>query len=148
MRTAVDSSVLLDVFTGAGPFLQNSQNALRRALAEGSLIAGEVVWAEVRSNFPSDRAFEDAMNQLGVQYCPTPDSAALEAGRAWSEYRQAGGKRQQLIPDFLVASHAVMLADRLLTRDRGFSKRYFQKLDVWDPSEVGATKNLPAERPI
>jgi len=134
MRTAVDSSVLLDVFTGAGPFLQVSQNALRRAISEGSLIAGEVVWAEVRASFPSNNEFEEAMNRLGVQYCPSPESAALEAGRAWSAYRQAGGKRQQLIPDFLVASHALMLADRLLTRDRGFSKRYFKKLDVWDPS--------------
>ncbi|RPJ86571.1 MAG: PIN domain-containing protein [Acidobacteria bacterium] len=134
MRTAVDSSVLLDVFTGAGPFLQASQNALRRAISEGSLIAGEVVWAEVRASFPSNNEFEEAMNRLGVQYCPSPESAALEAGRAWSAYRQAGGKRQQLIPDFLVASHALMLADRLLTRDRGFSKRYFKKLDVWDPS--------------
>ncbi len=134
MRTAVDSSVLLDVFTGAGPFLQTSQNALRKALSQGSLIAGEVVWAEVRANFPSDSEFEEAMNRLGVQYCPSPESAALEAGKAWSAYRQAGGRRQQLIPDFLVASHALMLADRLLTRDRGFSKRYFDKLNVWDPS--------------
>jgi predicted nucleic acid-binding protein len=134
MRTAVDSSVLLDVFTGASPFLQNSQDALRKALSEGSLVAGEVVWAEVRSSFPSNGEFEEAMSRLGVQYCPSPESAAVEAGRAWSEYRQAGGKRQQLIPDFLVASHALILADRLLTRDRGFSKRYFEKLNVWDPS--------------
>jgi predicted nucleic acid-binding protein len=134
MRTAVDSSVLLDVFTGAGPFLQSSRDALRKALSEGSLVAGEVVWAEVRSNFPSHSEFEEAMSRLGVQYCPSSEPAALEAGRAWSEYRRAGGKRQQLIPDFLVAAHALMFADRLLTRDRGFSKRYFDKLHVWDPS--------------
>ena len=135
MRTAVDSSVLLDVFSAAKPYVEGSRDALRRAIEEGSLIVGEVVWAEVSAHFETVTAFRKAMETLGIGFVPGSEEAAELAGRAWSAYRSSGGRRQQLIPDFLVAAHAQVHADRLLTRDRGFSRGYFEDLTVWDPSK-------------
>jgi predicted nucleic acid-binding protein len=66
VRSAVDSSVLLDVFSRSERFFETSQAALRRALMEGSLLACEVVWAEVRAHFPAQKEFNEALATLGV----------------------------------------------------------------------------------
>ncbi len=49
--------------------------------------------------------------------------------------RSKGGSRQRIVSDFLIASHALNQADRLLTRDRGFYRSYFQQLPVLDSSQ-------------
>ena len=52
MITAVDTNVLLDVFGADETFGERSRTALRRCLAEGSVVACDPVWAEVASFFP------------------------------------------------------------------------------------------------
>ena len=76
------------------------------------------------------------MERLGIGYSFPELESALEAGFAWKEYRRRGGTRKRLVADFLIGSHALVQADRLLTRDRGFYRVYFSKLAVLDPTEV------------
>lgn len=134
MIFAVDTSVLLDVYGADPQFGPRSKVAVRRCLAEGRLVACEVVWAEVASSFPSERAAADALNRLGVELLPMGSDAAIAAGSAFRAYRARGGKRQRVVADFLIGAHAWIHADQLLTRDRGFYRSYFRKLRVLDPS--------------
>jgi predicted nucleic acid-binding protein len=39
-----------------------------------------------------------------------------------------------MIADFLIGAHALHQANRLLTRDRGFYRDYFDGLEILDPS--------------
>jgi predicted nucleic acid-binding protein len=107
---------------------------VRDCLAHGGLIACEVVWAEVAAAFPSEAAAQEALRRLGVTFSSIAESAALAAGTAWAAHRRAGGARSRVIADFLIGAHAAGAADRLLTRDRGFYRRYFESLEVLDPS--------------
>jgi predicted nucleic acid-binding protein len=133
--TAVDTSVLLDVFGADPEFGPRSAGAVRRCLAEGSLIACEVVWAETAASFPAVDTAEQALSDLRVGFSALDDEIALATGQAWRAYREAGETRERVIADFLIGAHALDRADRLLTRDRGFYRRYFAGLAIVDPSD-------------
>jgi hypothetical protein len=138
MKTAVDTSVLLDVLTADPIFGQASRQALRRAFDAGALVACDVVWAEVRAHFPTEDAFARTMDALGVRFDPVGESAAQLAGRMWRESRRAarasGTGRDRVVADFLVGAHALRQAAALLARDRGFYRGRFGGLKLIDPS--------------
>lgn len=135
MITAVDTDILLDVFSGDPRNGPPSRDALERCSTEGSLIAGEVVWAETAAAFPDSEAAAAAMATLGVEFSAITADAAALAGDVWRQYRQRGGPRTRVVADFLVGAHGLARADRLLTRDRGFYRGYFAGLTILDPTE-------------
>ena len=134
MITAVDTSVLIDVFGADARFGAPSANALRLSLNEGAVVACDVVWSETRGAFASDEAFLQALRALGIGFSALTEPAATLAGVTWKKYRAGGGKRERVIADFLIGAHAASQCDRLLTRDRGYYKKYFSGLAVIDPS--------------
>jgi predicted nucleic acid-binding protein len=134
VKVAVDSSVLLDVL-GADPVHgERSRAALRVAYDTGALVACEIVWAEVRAHFQSDAGFTEDLNLLGVRFEPISEEAAAKAGKLWRELRrEPGASRLRVVADLLVGAHALVQADALLTRDRGFYRTRFKGLRVLEP---------------
>lgn len=134
MITAVDTSVLLDVFGADPEYGPRSRAALDRCLDQGSLVLCDVVWAETAAAFPDPETASTLFATLGAAFRPTTRAAAEAAGTAWHAYRLAGGPRTRVVADFLVGAHASVQADRLLTRDRGFHRAYFRELTILDPT--------------
>lgn len=134
MITAVDTSVLLDVFGNDPEHGHASAERLRRCLQEGTLAACDIVWAETRAAFPDNVSFEKAMTVIGVRFCPLSDRAAAHAGACWKAYRRAGGSRSRVLADFVIGAHALHQADRLLTRDRGYYRSHFRGLALVEQS--------------
>jgi predicted nucleic acid-binding protein len=126
--TAIDTNVLSDVFRRDPAHYDWSSNAVRLALSQGALVACGVVWAEIAAAFPTGSEAAKAMAHLTIGFDALDQAACLRCGEAWSDYRKAGGSRDRVIADFMIASHALSKADRLLTRDRGFYRRYFPEL--------------------
>ena len=129
MIVAIDSSVLLAIFKGE----QTAEawvDLLVKKGRKGRLVVCDVVVAEVAALFPDSGAFAAALEELGVDYVPTEQAAAEHAGRLFRRYRQEGGPRTHLIPDFLVGAHAELQADALAAVDRGYLRRYFEGLRV------------------
>lgn len=134
MITAVDTNILLDVFGGKVDFGPASRVALLRCLSEGAVVLCDVVLAETAAWFTSSAAVDEALDGLGVRFDALTRGTASVAGVAWRLYRAEGGPRSRILADFLVGAHAQVQADRLLTRDRGFFRSYFQGLAVIDPT--------------
>ena len=134
MITAVDTSVLIDVF-GADPrFGAASANALRLCLNEGAVVASEVVWGETRAAFGGTTNSFTPCRRRGSAFSPTSQKTATLAGVTWKKYRASGGQRIRVIADFLIGAHAAAQCDRLLTRDRGYYRKYFGRLVIVEPS--------------
>ncbi|MFH0750819.1 MAG: type II toxin-antitoxin system VapC family toxin [Chloroflexota bacterium] len=137
MITAVDTSVLLDIFFDEPAFRPLSLAALRACLAAGPILACDVVWAEVRAVFGDDEAAARVLAGFPVTYSAIDARTASRAGAAWGAYRQRGGPRDRVVADYLIGAHALEQADRLLTRDRGFHRLAFAGLVIVDPSAAG-----------
>ncbi|MGI8783398.1 MAG: type II toxin-antitoxin system VapC family toxin [Acidobacteriota bacterium] len=123
--TAVDSSVLLDVLTDDPVHRARSLEALRKARQAGALLVCPIVWAEVRGFFEDPTVMHTAFSEAGIAFDLFDQECADLAGTLWHKYRRSGGSRTRLIADFLIGAHAQARGGRLLTRDRGFYRRYF-----------------------
>lgn len=135
MRTAVDSSVLLCILrrqSGCDTWCA----CLSRAAEEGSLLICPVVFAECSVGFATAEEAETRFDSLGLNYDAFSPRCACLAGRIFLRYRGEGGPRQHLLPDFLVAAHASVQADRLAAMDRGYLRTYFPDLPVLTPSPI------------
>jgi predicted nucleic acid-binding protein len=129
MKTAIDSSVLLCIFNGE-PDSRRWLKTLIQARREGPLVLCEIVYAELAPAFSSESALVNALGKLGVAFEASAPTAAWNAGQAFRTYRAAGGPREHLIADFLIAAHAETQADRLAAVDRGYLRRYFKNLPL------------------
>jgi predicted nucleic acid-binding protein len=131
--TAVDTSVLLDILSGDREHGPRSAAALRQASADGALVASTVVWAEVLGAYDDAKAVTARLDRLELQLIADDREVAMAAGRVYRAYRRSGGTRRRILPDFLIGAHALVHADRLLTRDRGFYRSHFAKLTILGP---------------
>ena len=144
MITAVDTSVLLDVFLPDETFGPGSAEWLRAAYDRGAIIVCEVVYAELAPAFPDRGSLDEALGRISATISPLGASITYDAGRRWLQYRRAGGKRSRIITDFLIGAHAAAAAERFLTRNRGFYRTYFPELAERIPSQASRS---PTDRP-
>lgn len=136
---AIDSNVLID-FIGNDPAAADAADqALRRALASGPVVACDVVLAEVVTGLGHGSAVMDALEELGVDFLPLEQRSAVRAGEMQRRYierrRAALGQPEapRVVADFLVGAHALLQCQGLITRDAGFFRDYFKGLKVIVP---------------
>ncbi|MBM4266158.1 MAG: type II toxin-antitoxin system VapC family toxin [Deltaproteobacteria bacterium] len=133
MRTAVDSSVLLDVVLDDPRHADRSEAALRVAASTGALLVGECVLAEIAPALGVGR-LEEFLTDWELQFVPSTRQSATLAGEMFAVYlKRRAGRATRVLPDFLIGAHAKHTADRLLARDRGYYRDYFRDLEVISP---------------
>jgi hypothetical protein len=123
--TLVDSNVLLDVFTRTPNWWEWSLAQLEGAALQGTLLINDVIYAETSIRFHRIGDFDAALARFGVTIAPMPRAALFLAGKAFIQYRSAGGIRNGVLPDFFIGAHAEVDRLQLLTRDVRRYRSYF-----------------------
>ena len=136
MITAVDANVVIDLLTTGSRFGAVSAAALRRVEGEGRVVIGETALVEIATGLTEPADAGQVLSTLGIAFRPSSEQAVFTAAAAWRPARTLAG-RERLVPDFLIGGHARAEADRLLTRDVAFFRKWFPDLVVVDPAELG-----------
>jgi len=160
VKTAVDTNVLFDLLLDDPDFGKAAQGALAGALRAGPVVVCPVVYAELAAHFGDSRELGGFLRDLGIRVEDFGLEALDTAAEAWRTYAGNRGEaircarcghefalrcpgcddpvvwRQHLIADFLVGGHAQCRADALLTRDRGYFRKYFPKLRLMVPEQA------------
>lgn len=126
MVTAIDSSVLYGLLKGDST--GDPEQLISEAQQQGRLVICETVAAEVAAII--QEKLPEFLDDLGIEVEPTSPKALIHAGKLFRKHIQSGGKRTRVIADYIIGSHALHHADRILSYDRGFFRSSFRNLKV------------------
>ena len=129
----VDSNVLLDVLASDARWAPWSSTALAALANESVLVINPVIYAEISIRFESIEALDEVLPTELYRRDAIPYSASYLAGKAYVRYRDRGGKRRSLLPNFLIGAHAAVSGFRMLTRDPKRYRSYFPSLELISP---------------
>jgi predicted nucleic acid-binding protein len=131
--TLVDSNVLLDVVTDGQTWADWSQTQLERAALYGPLVINSVIYAEISTRYAAVDAVDSMLLDLNIDVAMTPRSALFLAGKAYLQYRAAGGMRTGVLADFFIGAHAAVEELPLLTRNSRRYRHYFPTVVLITP---------------
>lgn len=136
MRTAIDTNVLSALWSRE-KLAADVAKKLGNAKIEGGLVIGAPVYAELLAHPKATEAFvSNFISDTGIVLDFEFDQQVwLEAGRRFARYairrrRSTPEGPKRLLADFIIGSHALAKADRLMTLDPKRYKRDFPELKL------------------
>jgi len=132
MKTALDTSVILDVLTDDRTWAARSEQALKNAIRLGPLVVGECVLAEIVPALGEDE-LASFLTDWNIQFLPSTLESSRLAGALFARYLGRSRAQKRVLADFLIGAHALTHTRRLLARDRGYYRDYFAGLEVIEP---------------
>lgn len=127
----IDTNILVDIFDRSAAWSSWSRTTLHGI--RGPLVTKIVVLAELAPRHATLESTLGFLGVIGVEVIPLDERAAFRAGQAHAAYRRAGGTREAILADFLIAGHASALNAALVTRDRARFASYFPELRLIAP---------------
>lgn len=129
----VDTNVLLDLVTDDPNWADWSAAQLEAASLNGPLLINDTIYAELSVRYQRIEALDDFVAMAGLEFLAMPRAALFLAGKAFVQYRRAGGTRSGVLPDFFIGAQAAISKLPLLTRDPSRYRTYFPTVALVAP---------------
>ena len=136
MRTAIDTNILSALWSRE-PLAAGIARQLGEAKSRGALLIAPVVYIELLAYPNASESFvKTFLTDTGITVdFHLQEALWTEAGRRFARYasrrRKSGhGSPKRLLADFLIGSHALVLADCLMTLDPARYKQDFPELKL------------------
>jgi predicted nucleic acid-binding protein len=129
----VDSNVILDVITDDPILGRWSSETLVAYRHKYEIAINPVIYAEVSIRFSTAEELEEILPINFFKRLPIPYEAAFLAGKCYMKYKERGGLKTNVLPDFLIGAHAVASNMILITRDVSRYSDYFPNLELVTP---------------
>lgn len=129
----VDTNVILDVATADPCWSEWSGRQLVHWLDTGPVVINAIIYGEVAFACERIESLDALLPAHLYDYRAIPREAAFLAARAHAAYRERGGTRSTILPDFLIGAHALVENLVLLTRDGRRTRQAFPGLKLITP---------------
>ena len=133
MVTIIDTNVLVDLAIPGSAWHAWSSGQVFSAFKQGPVVINPIIYAEFAMRYSSMDCVDELLPRSEFRRESLPWSAAFAAAAAFRVYRQAGGGRERILPDFLIGAHAAVRGYSILTRDPKGYRSYFPSLDLITP---------------
>lgn len=130
----VDTNVLLDLVTDDPVWAGWSRQRLDAAVLRDRLAINAVIYAELSAGFTQIEQVDAILDTTNIEVVEIPRPALFLAGQTFKAYRNRGGLRVGVLPDFFIGAHAAVLGATLITRDAGRYRSYFPTVELVAPS--------------
>jgi predicted nucleic acid-binding protein len=137
MRTALDTNILSQIWSGQ-PSADVITEKLSNARAEGALVVSAPVFVELAAmpiaKVQSSQRVENLLREMNVAIdFVLGEEVWRLAATAFAAYairrrHSGGGSPKRLLADFVIAAHAMLMADRFMTRDVNLYAQDFPNL--------------------
>lgn len=136
MITAIDTNILSALWSNEFSAANLPQH-LGEAKNQGALFIAPVVYAELLAYPNATESYVDGfLSDTGITVdFQIEREVWVDAGRRFAHYavqrRKSGfAEPKRLLADFLIGSHALLQADRLMTLDANRYRQYFPELKL------------------
>ena len=145
-KISLDSSILISHLAGDSHKDDVLSAVERLSQLEAELFFSVVCYAEVWTGIElmydgqkkelATTSFTDILDTNNFMIVADNITIARDATRAQAAYRRRGGKRESLVPDFLIGANATYFSGRLLTTNPRDFLRSFPNLEVLTPMDL------------
>lgn len=134
MTAFLDTNILISLLDPKEPLHGWSIQALEECKSNGLALVSDVVYCEFSVGMSDLNAASSALISLGLErYRQSSDSALFKAGRAFKLYRERGGTKTNVLPDFIIGALADDAGLPLITNNPNDFGSYFPHVQLVTP---------------